>query len=55
MNVTNDPRQEFATLIEETGQRIAEDYYFAFCEFLAGLNIPHLHSVQFAAAPYPYR
>ncbi len=31
--------QELSTLIEETGERIAEDYYFAFFEFLAELNL----------------
>jgi len=40
MNVTNESRQELATLMEETGERIAEDYYFSFLEFLAELNIP---------------
>ena len=40
MNVTNELMQELSTLVEETGERIAEDYCYAFFEFLAELNLP---------------
>jgi hypothetical protein len=40
MSVSNELMQELSTLIEETGERIAEDYYFAFFEFLAKLDLP---------------
>jgi hypothetical protein len=39
MAVSNELMQELAALIEETGERIAEDYYFAFFEFLAKINL----------------
>jgi hypothetical protein len=39
MSVSNKLMQELSTLIEETGERIAEDYYFAFFEFLAKINL----------------
>lgn len=32
--------KSFQPSFEETGERIAEDYYFAFFEFLAELNLP---------------
>lgn len=40
MNVSNELMQELSTLIEETGERIAEDYQFAFFEFLNQINLP---------------
>lgn len=40
MSVSNELMRELSTLVEETGDRIAEDYYFAFLEFLAKLNLP---------------
>jgi hypothetical protein len=40
MSVSDELMQELSALVEETGERIAEDYYFAFFEFLAKLNLP---------------
>jgi hypothetical protein len=40
MSVSNELMQELSTLVEETGDKIAEDYYFAFFEFLAKLSLP---------------
>ena len=40
MNVSNELMQELSTLVEGTEERISEDYYFAFLEFLAQLNFP---------------
>ena len=39
MSISNELMQELSTLIEETGERIAEDYYFAFFEFLTKINL----------------
>jgi|GEM_PF-2730960 len=39
MSVSNELMQDLSILIEETGERIAEDYYFAFFEFLAKINL----------------
>jgi hypothetical protein len=40
MNASNELIQELSTLVEETGDKIADDYYFAFFEFLAKLTLP---------------
>lgn len=40
MDAPNELMQELSTLVEETGDKIAEDYQFAFLELLAQLNFP---------------
>jgi hypothetical protein len=40
MNDSNALMKELATLVEETGERIAEDYYAAFLKLLDRLNLP---------------
>jgi hypothetical protein len=41
MSTSDELMRELSTLIEETGERIAEDYHYAFLEFLAELNLPN--------------
>jgi hypothetical protein len=41
MDLSDGLEQELSTLLEETGEKISNDYYFAFWELLDRLDLPH--------------
>ena len=44
MSILNEQMQELSTLLEKTGEIIAEDYYLNFLKFLAKLGFPETDS-----------